>query len=74
MTLHQEIKALSFTGGSATGKRIAAVAAPMFKKLSLELGGKNPKHHFADCNYEKMLATTVRSSFSNQGQICSMWF
>lgn len=70
MTLHQEIKALSFTGGSATGKRIAAVAAPMFKKLSLELGGKNPNIIFADCNYEKMLATTVRSSFSNQGQIC----
>jgi len=67
---HPDIKAISFTGGTATGKRIAAVAAPMFKKLSLELGGKNPNIIFADCNYEKMLQTTIRSSFSNQGQIC----
>src|SRR5690348_15905157 len=42
----------------------------MFKKLSLELGGKNPNIIFADCNYDEMLATTIRSSFSNQGQIC----
>jgi aminomuconate-semialdehyde/2-hydroxymuconate-6-semialdehyde dehydrogenase len=49
---------------------IARVAAPMFKKLSLELGGKNPNIIFADCDYDKMLETTVRSSFSNQGQIC----
>jgi len=42
----------------------------MFKKLSLELGGKNPNIIFADCDYDKMLATTVRSSFANQGQIC----
>src|SRR5699024_8745865 len=48
----------------------ARIAAPMFKKLSLELGGKNPNIIFADCNYEKMLAVTIRSSFSNQGQIC----
>ena len=53
-----------------TGEEIARVAAPMFKKLSLELGGKNPNIIFADCNYEEMLATTVRSSFSNQGEIC----
>lgn len=67
---HTEIKAISFTGGSSTGKRIASVAAPMFKKLSLELGGKNPNIIFADCNYDTMLATTIRSSFANQGQIC----
>ena len=42
----------------------------MFKKLSLELGGKNPNLIFADCDYDKMLNTTVRSSFANQGQIC----
>jgi acyl-CoA reductase-like NAD-dependent aldehyde dehydrogenase len=42
----------------------------MFKKLSLELGGKNPNLIFADCDYEKMLAVTVKSSFANQGQIC----
>lgn len=67
---HPQIKAISFTGGTATGRAIAATAAPMFKKLSLELGGKNPNIIFADCDWEDMLATTVRSSFSNQGQIC----
>jgi aminomuconate-semialdehyde/2-hydroxymuconate-6-semialdehyde dehydrogenase len=67
---HPQVKAISFTGGTATGERIAAVAAPKFKKLSLELGGKNPSIIFADCDYEKMLSTTVRSSFANQGQIC----
>lgn len=67
---HPDIPLISFTGGTATGKSIAAIAAPMFKKLSLELGGKNPNIIFADCNYEKMLATTMQSSFANQGQIC----
>lgn len=67
---HPDIKAISFTGGTATGAHIAKVAAPMFKKLSLELGGKNPNIIFADCDYEQMLETTVRSSFANQGQIC----
>jgi aminomuconate-semialdehyde/2-hydroxymuconate-6-semialdehyde dehydrogenase len=67
---HKDIKAISFTGGTATGAEIARTAAPMFKKLSLELGGKNPNIIFADCNYEEMLQTTIRSSFSNQGQIC----
>ncbi len=67
---HKQVKAISFTGGTATGESIARTAAPMFKKLSLELGGKNPNIIFADCNYEEMLATTVRSSFSNQGEIC----
>ena len=67
---HPEIKAISFTGGTSTGAHIARVAAPMFKKLSLELGGKNPNIIFADCDYDDMLETTVRSSFANQGQIC----
>jgi aminomuconate-semialdehyde/2-hydroxymuconate-6-semialdehyde dehydrogenase len=67
---HKDVKAISFTGGTATGAEIARTAAPVFKKLSLELGGKNPNIIFADCNYEEMLSTTIRSSFSNQGQIC----
>jgi aminomuconate-semialdehyde/2-hydroxymuconate-6-semialdehyde dehydrogenase len=67
---HPSIKAISFTGSTRAGAEIARVAAPMFKKLSLELGGKNPNIIFADCDYETMLATTVRSSFNNQGQIC----
>jgi aminomuconate-semialdehyde/2-hydroxymuconate-6-semialdehyde dehydrogenase len=67
---HPDIKGITFTGGTSTGKAIAAKAAPMFKKLSLELGGKNPNIIFADCDFDKMLATTMRSSFSNQGQIC----
>ncbi|MBX7062403.1 MAG: aldehyde dehydrogenase [Pyrinomonadaceae bacterium] len=67
---HRDTKAISFTGGTRTGEEIARVAAPMFKKLSLELGGKNPNIIFADCNYDEMLATTIHSSFSNQGEIC----
>ena len=67
---HPDIKAISFTGGTKTGEHLARTCAPMFKKLSLELGGKNPNLIFADCDYEKMLDTTLRSSFANQGQIC----
>ncbi len=67
---HPEIKAISFTGSTRAGKDIASIAAPMFKKLSLELGGKNPNIIFADCDWEKMMRTTLQSSFANQGQIC----
>jgi len=67
---HPKIKAITFTGGTETGQEIAKIAAPMFKKLSLELGGKNPNIIFADCKYEEMLETTVQSSFRNQGEIC----
>ncbi len=67
---HKKIKAISFTGGTKTGEYLARTAAPMFKKLSLELGGKNPVVIFADCDFDEMLSTTVRSSFANQGQIC----
>ena len=67
---HPEIKAISFTGGTETGKRIAATAAPMFKKLSLELGGKNPTIVFADCDFEETVKQVVNSAFSNQGEIC----
>lgn len=67
---HPKIKAISFTGGTGTGKKIAATAAPMFKKLSLELGGKNPNIIFADCDFDQMMIDTLRSSFSNNGQIC----
>lgn len=67
---HDDVKLISFTGGTATGAQIASVAAPKFKKLSLELGGKNPNIIFDDCNFEKALETTLRSSFRNQGQIC----
>lgn len=67
---HTKIKAISFTGGTKTGEYIARTAAPMFKKLSLELGGKNPNIIFDDCDFDAMLTTTIRSSFANQGQIC----
>jgi aminomuconate-semialdehyde/2-hydroxymuconate-6-semialdehyde dehydrogenase len=67
---HPKIEAISFTGGTATGKKIASTAAPEFKKISLELGGKNPNIIFADAPYEEMLSTTIRSSFANQGEIC----
>ncbi len=67
---HREIKAISFTGGTKTGEHLARTAAPMFKKLSLELGGKNPNIIFADCDFDKAVKTSVTSSFANQGQIC----
>ena len=67
---HPGVTAISFTGGTATGKIIAATAAPMFKKFSLELGGKNPNIIFADCDFEEAVSTSIHSSFSNQGEIC----
>lgn len=70
ITEHPDVPMISFTGGTATGQQISRVAAPMFKKLSLELGGKNPNMIFDDCDFDDMLRTTVRSSFANQGQIC----
>lgn len=67
---HAAIKAISFTGSTRAGKDIAAIAGAALKKVSLELGGKNPNIIFADCDWDKMIATTVQSSFANQGQIC----
>ena len=67
---HPDIKAISFTGSTRAGKDIASTAAPMFKKISLELGGTNPNIIFADCDWDKMMRTTLQSSFANQGQIC----
>jgi len=67
---HPDVPVISFTGGTVTGKKIAATAAPMFKKLSLELGGKNPNVIFSDCDFEQAVETSIRSSFSNQGEIC----
>ena len=64
------VKGVSFTGSTLTGRSIAEKAAPTFKKVSLEMGGKNPNIIFEDCDFEKAVNTTVRSSFENQGQIC----
>ncbi|HET7570904.1 MAG TPA: aldehyde dehydrogenase [Gammaproteobacteria bacterium] len=67
---HPKISAISFTGGTVTGANIARTAAPMFKKLSLELGGKNPTLVFADCDFDAALDGAVKAAFSNQGEIC----
>ena len=67
---HKDIKAISFTGGTATGAAIASLLAPTFKKLSLELGGKNPALIFADCDFDSTVEQVFRASFANQGQIC----
>jgi aminomuconate-semialdehyde/2-hydroxymuconate-6-semialdehyde dehydrogenase len=67
---HPKIKAISFTGSTRAGEEIAKVAAPMFKKLSLELGGKNPTAIFDDCDFEHTVNEVARAAFSNQGQIC----
>lgn len=70
ITTHPKIKAISFTGGSTTGAHITKATAGMFKKLSLELGGKNPTVVFADCDFKDTVTEVVNAAFSNQGQIC----
>ena len=67
---HPQARTLSFTGGTTTGAEIAATAAPMFKKLALELGGKNPNIVFADADLDRAISESVRGAFANQGQIC----
>ena len=67
---HPQVALVSFTGGTATGARVAAIAAPQFKKLSLELGGKNATIVFSDCDFQKTVAGAVRAGFLNQGQVC----
>lgn len=67
---HPDIKLISFTGGTTTGRMVAATAAPMFKKLSLELGGKNSSIVFADADMDKAVAGVARAAFLNQGQVC----
>jgi aminomuconate-semialdehyde/2-hydroxymuconate-6-semialdehyde dehydrogenase len=67
---HPDVPTISFTGSTATGKWIAATAGPMFKRLSLELGGKNPLLIFADADLARAIPTAVRAAFTNQGQIC----
>ena len=70
ITAHPKITTISFTGGTVTGKKVAEACAPFFKKVSLELGGKNPNIIFADADLDAAIAGSVRSSFANQGQIC----
>jgi aminomuconate-semialdehyde/2-hydroxymuconate-6-semialdehyde dehydrogenase len=70
ITAHPKINTISFTGGTATGKKVAEACAPLFKKVSLELGGKNPNIIFADADLDAAIAGSVRSSFANQGQVC----
>ena len=70
ITSHRDVPAISFTGGTATGARVAAAAAPLFKKVSLELGGKNPNVIFADADLDQAVMTSIQSSFANQGEIC----
>ncbi|XP_018020607.1 2-aminomuconic semialdehyde dehydrogenase-like [Hyalella azteca] len=70
LTQHPDVPLISFTGSTATGATIASITAPLFKKLSLEMGGKNAALVFSDCDLNKTVATLVRSSFINQGQVC----
>lgn len=67
---HPRVSTITFTGGTRTGAEIARVAGPRFKKLALEMGGKNPNVVFADADMDRALAASVRAAFSNQGQIC----
>jgi len=70
ISANPHIPVITFTGGTKTGREIASTAAPMFKKLSLEMGGKNPTIIFEDAKYDEMLEITIKSSFQNQGEIC----
>ncbi len=70
ITAHPKIGTISFTGGTVTGRKVAEAGAPLFKKISLELGGKNPNIIFADADLDAAIAGSVRSSFANQGQVC----
>ena len=70
LTTHDDVAAISFTGGTVTGAAVAANAAPRFKKLSLELGGKNPTLVFADADLDQAIPTSLRAAFWNQGEIC----
>ena len=70
LVAHSAVKAVSFTGSTATGRAISAATSAQFKKLSLEMGGKNPTLVFADCDLEQTVSAVLRSSFTNQGQIC----
>jgi aminomuconate-semialdehyde/2-hydroxymuconate-6-semialdehyde dehydrogenase len=70
ITAHPKINTISFTGGTLTGRKVAEACAPLFKKVSLELGGKNPNIIFADADLDAAIAGSVRSSFANQGQVC----
>ena len=70
LTGHEDTPIVSFTGGTQTGRHIAGIASPMFKKISLELGGKNPNIVFDDANFDKAVTMAVKAGFSNQGQIC----
>lgn len=70
LTMHDDVAGISFTGGTTTGAAVAANASPRFKKISLELGGKNPNVIFADADLDEAVATSIRSSFWNQGEIC----
>jgi aminomuconate-semialdehyde/2-hydroxymuconate-6-semialdehyde dehydrogenase len=70
ITAHPAVNTISFTGGTVTGRKVAEAGAPLFKKISLELGGKNPNIVFADADLDAAIAGSVRSSFANQGQVC----
>lgn len=70
ITRHPEIPMISFTGGTATGAAVMKAAGPLFKKVSLELGGKNPNLIFSDADLDSAISNSIQSSFANQGEIC----
>ncbi len=67
---HPDVPTISFTGGTETGRAIAHAGADTFKRISLELGGKNPNLVFADADLERAILESVRAAFTNQGQVC----
>jgi len=70
LVAHPRVPAISFTGGTVTGSAIASATAPLFKKVALEMGGKNPNIVFADADLDAAVATSLQAGFTNQGEIC----
>ncbi len=71
LAAHPDVDMVSFTGGLATGKKVAAAAADTVKKVALELGGKNPNVIFADADFDAAVDNALNAGFTDSGQVCS---
>ncbi|MCY4287264.1 MAG: aldehyde dehydrogenase family protein [Aestuariivita sp.] len=71
MATHKDINKVSFTGSPRVGARIATLCAPLFKKLTLELGGKGPQIICADADLDAAIPGVAMNIFANQGEICA---
>ena len=70
---HPDVDMISFTGSTGVGKRISALAAGTVKRVGLELGGKSASVVLEGADLELAVTSTLRSAFTNSGQICGAW-